>query len=84
MNNTYTKTEFKNKLVESCGGCAIRQGWPCSTCVFELSDEIGNEEWHTIIYYRGEAYRGEANEFRNLPKPQERRDILDKIWNLIE
>ena len=82
MNNTiYDKTQFKNKLVKNCGGCAIQHtGWPCASCFCSLSDEFDNKEWQTILYYRGDY---KVKELTNLPRPQERRDILDKIWNLI-
>ena len=76
----FTKREFKDALVDECYGCAVQHtGWPCATCFFHLSDDITNADWQTVLHYRGDY---KVKDLPNLPKPQQRKETLEKIWEI--
>lgn len=76
------KREFKKDL-HFVTMCAIQHnGWPCGTCFFSISDDLTNQDWQSVLWYRGDYKKEDLN---NLPdKPMESikkvNDILQRIF----
>ena len=68
------KKEFK-RLLKIMTRCVIQHnGWCCGTCFFNLSDTLGNEDWQSLLFYRGDYKRSELD---NLPDNY--KDSIKKI-----
>ncbi len=75
----FTKREFKQRLTNTTG-CKIQYtGWCCGTCFFSLSETLTNQDWQSLLLYRGDCKKKDLN---NLPQNKE--DSLNKIWELIK
>ena len=73
------KTELKNLLGKQTG-CRIQHtGWTCGTCFFAIDDSLTNEDWQTLLWFRGDYAVKDLN---NLPPPEEREKSLKKIAKL--
>lgn len=78
MKNVFTKQEFKEMLADKTN-CGIQNnGWTCGTCFFEISDKLTNQDWQSLLLYRGDY---KADELDNLPPDQN--ESLNKIFELI-
>lgn len=57
---------LKGVLVAASGGCDVQHdGWPCGTCFFNISEELINQDWQAVLYFRDE--RSNKDSFDNLP-----------------
>jgi len=64
------------KVLEEKTGCVVQHdGWTCGTCFFAISKKFNNQDWQTLLVFRGD-YKKEDME--NLPKDTEK--SLDKIY----
>jgi len=71
----------KEKLKEALKrktNCSIQyDGWTCATCFFAISDELTNQDWQSLLLFRGDYTRKELD---NLPEDIEK--TLQKIYDL--
>lgn len=68
------------RLLKKATHCTIQHdGWPCGTCFFSLSSELNNQDWQSLLLFRGDYKREELN---NLPEHPEK--SIEKIYNLIK
>lgn len=74
------KKEFKSKLLDATMGCSIQHnGWTCGTCFFCISDDFNNQDWQSLLLYRGDYKKEELD---NLPENPE--ESIKKIWEIIK
>jgi len=80
------KTEFKRKLAEKTG-CAIQyNGWCCGTCFYGISKTLNNDDWLSLLYYRGDTTIDDVKgtcDYLKKPIPDFEKSIK-KIWELIK
>ena len=63
------KIELKNILNKKLG-CKIQHtGWPCGTCFFSMSQKLTNQDWQTLLLFRGDYKKSDLT---NLPENQEK------------
>jgi hypothetical protein len=71
------KLELKKALREKTGCTIQHTGWTCGTCFFAISNELTNQDWQALLYFRGDTKKKDLD---NLPE-----DInasLEKILKL--
>jgi hypothetical protein len=73
------KRDFKRALRYKTCCCIQHNGWPCGTCFFAISEELINRDWQTVLLYRGDY---KETDLDNLPPKKERKEVLEKIYNL--
>ena len=74
------KKEFKEDLANATNGYVVQaDGWCCGTCFFALSDELTNQDWQSLLLYRGDTKR---KDLKNLPSNY--MNSIKKIWEIIE
>jgi len=79
LKEDFTKMQFKARLRDKTQ-CAIQHtGWCCGTCFFGISKNLNNQDWQSLLLYRGSDKKEDLN---NLPKDYMK--SIKKIWNLIK
>lgn len=73
------REELKKKLYEKTGCDMQYDGWCCGTCFFSLSDDFDNQDWQTLLFYRGDYG---IDELDNLPENM--KGSLNKIWRFLK
>ena len=74
------KREFKRKLKEKTLCDIQHNGWTCGTCFFAISEELNNEHWKAVLFYRGD-YTLEEME---MDKSWDYKSLLEEVWELIK
>jgi len=74
------KREFKRKLKEKTLCDIQHNGWTCGTCFFAISEELNNEHWKSVLFYRGD-YTLEEME---MDKSWDYKSLLEEVWELIK
>lgn len=73
MNKRKLKT-----LLKEVTGCTIQHnGWPCGSCFFAIDENLTNQDWQVLLFYRGD-YKKE--DLTNLPENIE--NNLNKIYQI--
>lgn len=68
------------RLLREKTSCTIQHtGWCCSTCFFNISKNLDNKDWQTLLWFGGDYKESDLD---NLPRPEEREAILEKIADL--
>lgn len=66
------------KALKQATKCSIQHtGWPCGTCFFSLPGDFTNEDWQSLLYFRGDSKKEELN---NLPLDWKKR--IEKIYDI--
>jgi hypothetical protein len=53
------------EALEQKTGCTIQHtGWPCGSCFFAISDDLTEQDWQALLFYRGDY---SVDELDNLP-----------------
>ncbi len=73
------KRDFKKRLGEKTGCYIQHNGWCCGTCFFSISKKLNNQDWQSLLLYRGDSKKEELN---NLPENY--MDSINKIWEIIK
>jgi hypothetical protein len=73
------REDLKDALVEKTMCDIQHDGWPCGTCFFAIDVHLRNQDWQTLLLYRGDY---KETELDNLPPLDDRENIIDKIYNL--
>ena len=72
------KMQMKRTLLKATGGCNIQHtGYPCGTCFFAMSDELTNEDWQALLYFRGDYKKKDLS---NLPDDID--GAIQKIYDI--
>lgn len=72
-----TKTELKWQLKQAAH-CTIQyHGWPCGTCFFAMSDKLDNQDWQSVLLFRGDYKKEDLD---NLPNSVE--NALEKVISI--
>jgi len=85
----FSKKQFKDRLMEKTGCSIQHNGWSCGTCFFSISPFLTNEDWNSLLSYRGDYKLEEINKWRikDNKKPLTKEEVeesLNKIWELIK
>jgi hypothetical protein len=66
------------RALEQKTECTIQHtSWPCRTCFFAISDDLTEQDWQALLFYRGDY---SVDELDNLPDDSE--TSLKKIERL--
>lgn len=74
------KKEFKERLADKTY-CSIQHtGWTCGTCFFSISDDLTNDHWRAVLYFRG------GNTLKELDRKRgwDYKTLLNEVWELIK
>jgi len=72
------KRKFK-KLLSDRTLCTIQHnGWTCGTCFFSMSKKFTEQDWQSVLLYRGDY---KAKELTNLPKDY--MNSIDKVFKIL-
>lgn len=74
------KSEFKKKLAEKTMCSIQHNGWTCGTCFYDYFKHTTNEDWRSVLYYRGDYSLEELN--LDAKYKLTIRDIEERIKNL--
>ena len=75
------KQKFKKQL-ELKTGCRIQyNGWTCGTCFFAISKTLNNDDWRSLLFYRGDNTK---EELQLEEKKINVEKSINKIWELIK
>ena len=73
------KQIFKKQLRNATGCATQHTGWSCGTCFFSVDETLTNEDWQSVLFYRGDYT---AEELDNLPVDYKAN--LERIGELIK
>lgn len=74
------KAKLKKALAKKTGCKIQHNGWPCGTCFFVISNKLINQDWQSLLWYRGDYKKKDLS---NLPKnPMDSIKKIAKIFGV--
>ena len=69
---------LKDKLFEKTNCDIQHDGWPCGTCFLASNDLFSNQDWQSLLLFRGDYKKEELD---NLPDDPDLR--IERIYSLL-